>query len=85
MLSGVENEKSFITSKPDVTKFDITFIRQVFFLWDIGKQNSPRCDAEKRDDRSGAFLFADIFFIEKWNKNEKSPLMSLSMKVDSSK
>ena len=28
------------------------------FLWDIGKQNSPRCEAAKRGLPSGAILFA---------------------------
>ena len=27
-------------------------------LWDIGKQNSPRCDAAERGVPSGAILFA---------------------------
>ena len=35
------------------------------FLCDIGKQNSPRCDATKRGVPSGAILFADINFIDK--------------------
>ena len=34
-------------------------------LWDIGKQNSPRCDAAKRGVPSEAILFADILLIEK--------------------
>ena len=54
------------------------------FLWDIGKQNSPRCDVAKGGIPSEAILFADLIFIEKCNKNEKSLLMSLKMKVDSS-
>ena len=29
-------------------------------LWDIGKQNSPRCDAAERGVPSGAILFAWI-------------------------
>ena len=40
-------------------------ISLAFFLWDIGKQNSPRCDAAKRGVPSGALLFAYINFIEK--------------------
>ena len=35
------------------------------FLWDIGKQNSPKCDATKRIIPSGAILFAEKIFIEK--------------------
>ena len=42
-----------------------TNISLASFLWDIGKQNSPRCDAAKRGVPSGAILFADIIFIEK--------------------
>ena len=34
-------------------------------LWDIGKQNSPRCDDTKRGVPSGAILFADRIFIKK--------------------
>ena len=53
------------------------------FLWDIGKQKSPRCDAAKRGVPSGAILFAYRNFNEKCNINEKSLLMSLKMKVES--
>ena len=35
------------------------------FLWDIGKQNSPRCDATKSGVPSEAILFAFLIFIEK--------------------
>ena len=35
---------------------------------DIGKQNSPRCDAAERGVPSGAILFAERIFIEKLNK-----------------
>ena len=35
------------------------------FLWDIGKQNSPRCDAAKHGVPSGTILFAHRNFIEK--------------------
>ena len=34
---------------------------------------------------SEAIVFANTYFIEKLNKNEKLHLMSLKMKVDSSK
>ena len=43
----------------------LTHIRLTFFLWDKGKQNSPKCDAAKRCGSSGAFLFAYMIFIEK--------------------
>ena len=36
------------------------------FLWDIGEQNSPRCDAAKRGVPPWAILFAYIFL----SKNE---------------
>ena len=57
--------------------FQITHISLVSFLWDIGKENKPRCDASKRGIPSGAILFADMSFIKKLNKNEKPILMSL--------
>ena len=37
-------------------------------LWDIGKQNSPICDAAERGVPSGAILFAYKIFIENLNK-----------------
>ena len=63
----------------------LTHISLVSFLWDIGKQSSPKCDAAKRGIPSGAILFACINFIEKWNKHEKILLMPLKLKMDSSK
>ena len=38
--------------------FSLTPISLGSFLWDIGKQNSPRCDAAKRGVPSRAILFA---------------------------
>ena len=43
----------------------LTHISLVFFLWDIDKRNSPRCDAAKRGVPSGAILFAYLICIEK--------------------
>ena len=43
----------------------LTHISLASFVWDIGKQNSPRCDAAKCGVPSGAILFADMIFIEK--------------------
>ena len=43
----------------------LTYITLVSFLWNIGKQHSPRCDAAKRGVPSGAILFAQRNFIEK--------------------
>ena len=43
----------------------INHISLVFFLWDIGKQNNPRCDAAKRGVPSGAILFAGMIFSKK--------------------
>ena len=57
-------------------------ISLVSFLWDIGNQNSPRCDAAKRGVPSGAILFAGMNLFKKWNKDEKLLLMALKMKVD---
>ena len=46
----------------------LTHLSLASLLWDIGKQNSPRCDAAERGVPSGAILFANIIFIEKLNK-----------------
>ena len=46
----------------------LTHLTLASLLWDIGKQNSPRCDAAERDGPSGAILFAWKIFIEKLNK-----------------
>ena len=55
------------------------------FLWDIGKQNSLRCDATERGVPSGAILFAKRNFIEKCNRILKSYQKTLKLKMDSSK
>ena len=49
----------------------LTHISLASFLWDIGKQISPRCDAAKHDVPSGISLFAFMNFIEKRNKDKK--------------
>ena len=36
----------------------LTHLSLASHLWDIGKQNSPRCDATERGVSSGAILFA---------------------------
>ena len=38
--------------------FLLTHLSLASLLWDIGKQNSPRCDAAERGVPSGAILFA---------------------------
>ena len=38
--------------------FHLTHLSLDFFLWDIGKQHSPRCDAAERGVPFGAILFA---------------------------
>ena len=53
-----------------VSKSSLTHISLASFLWDIGKQNSPRCDAAKCGVQSGAILFA---YIEKWNISPDAP------------
>ena len=45
-----------------------THLSLASFLWDIGKQHNPGCDAAFC---YGAILFAHRKFIEKWDKNEK--------------
>ena len=46
----------------------LTHLSLASLLLDIGKQNSPRCDAAERGVPSGAILFAYRIFIEKLNK-----------------
>ena len=36
----------------------LTHLSLASLLWDIGKQNSPRCDAAERGVPSGTILFA---------------------------
>ena len=43
----------------------LTHISLASFLWDMGKPNSPSCDAAKRGVPSGAILFAYKNVIEK--------------------
>ena len=50
-----------------------THISLAFFLWDIGKYNSPRCDAAKRSVPSGVILFANVNFIENEIKMKNYP------------
>ena len=45
----------------------LTHLSLASLLWDIDKQNSPRCDSAKRGVPSGAILFAWRIFIEKLN------------------
>ena len=47
----------------------LTHLSRASFLWDIGKQHSPRCDAAERGVPSGAILFAWRNFIEKGANN----------------
>ena len=43
----------------------LTHVCLASFLWDIGKQNSPKCDVAKCGIPSGTILFAFMYFIEK--------------------
>ena len=59
-----------LKSAPILTRVEgsyvgLTHISLASFLWDIGKQNSPRCDAAECGVSSGAILFAQRNFIEK--------------------
>ena len=40
------------------TKPHLTHLSLASLLWDMGKQNSPRCDAAERGVPFGAILFA---------------------------
>ena len=49
------------TIGPQVSFFKVNFLTHLSLasvLWDIGKQNSPRCDAKECGVTSGAILFA---------------------------
>ena len=50
----------------------LTHINLASFLWDIGKMNSPRCDAAKCGVTSGTILFAILIIIEKLHKKVKN-------------
>ena len=56
---------SVIYKKNSAPKRRLTHLSLASLLWDIGKQNSPRCDAAERGVPSGAILFAWMNFIEK--------------------
>ena len=64
LISDVEVEcfqKKFCTLSIllDTTpEFSLTHLSLASLLWDIGEQNSPRCDATERGVPSGAILFA---------------------------
>ena len=47
------------------TTVTLTHLSLASFLWDIGKQNSPRCDAAERGVPSVSTLFARRNVIEK--------------------
>ena len=47
----------------------LTHLSLASLLWDLGKQNSPRCDAAERGVPSGAILFARRIFIKNLFKN----------------
>ena len=65
--------------KLKVWKF-ISFISLASLLWDIGKQNIPRCDAAEFGVSFGAILFAQLIVIEKLNQIQKSLPTPLKMK-----
>ena len=77
-----ENMFNKINTVPILFLIDLTHLSLASLLWDIGKQNSPRCDAAERGVSSGAILFAWRIFIEKLYRIEKSLLTPLKMKVD---
>ena len=62
----------------------LTHIILASFLWDIGKQYSPRCDGAERDIPSGASMFAERGISPKHGiKIQIDSLTPLTMKVDS--
>ena len=58
----------------------LTNLSLASFLWDIGKQNSPKCDTAKCGVPSGAILFEYMNVIEKIGVSEIIPLMPLKRK-----
>ena len=61
MRSRIKDEGKSREKKEEIshTKTDtITHLSLASLLWDIGKQNSPRCDAAERGVPSGTVLFA---------------------------
>ena len=63
MIGHCESETNHCDLVSQLTH--LTCLSLTSFLWDIGKQNNPRCDAAKRGVPSGAILFAYMNFIEK--------------------
>ena len=60
---GIEPVISFLFILKSLHQFNhvmplLTHLSLAALLWDIGEQNSPRCDAAKRGVPSGAILFA---------------------------
>ena len=51
----------------------LTHLSLASLLWDIGKQNSPRCDATEPGVPSGAILFQQRNFIKKEIKIQITP------------
>ena len=78
-FTGDKPNCQYFSSNNIISNFDIIFVnvtllthlRLVSLLWDIGKQNSPRCDAAFCGVPSGAILFAYRIFIEKIEQNLK--------------
>ena len=60
--SSLQNQVG--NSEKQILTLSLTHLSLASLLWDIGKQNSPRCDAAERGVPSGAILFALRIFIE---------------------
>ena len=50
--------RSVGSTTPPLAICSLTHLSMAPLLWDIGKQNSPGCDAAERGVPSGAILFA---------------------------
>ena len=68
MHLGLQGEKALFPKYFDKAldcELHLTHLSLASFLWDIGKQNSPRWDAAERGIQSGAIVFVQRNFIEK--------------------
>ena len=59
-----DNNPNYLNLRSLWCSLHLTHLSLASFLWDIGKQHSPRCDAAERGVPSGVILFAQRNFIK---------------------